>query len=86
MHSIVHLFSILQKFIWPLARSASPEESVVVELHSQTTQILFNPGRGSPSTSKANTSWGTINNKSEFIGRYVMLMQGELQNTSNMEL
>lgn len=67
----------LQSFIWPLARSASPEENVIVELRSQTTKILLKTGLGTPSTSRAGTSRGTICSNSKIVGRYVMLMQGK---------
>lgn len=62
-----------QSYIWPLARSATPDETIIVELRSQTTKILLKTGLTSPSSSR-----GAISSSSKFIGRYVLLMQGEL--------
>ena len=60
-----------QSFIWPLARPATADESVIVELRTQTTKILLKTGLASTSTSR-----GTIASNSKIVGRYVMLMQG----------
>lgn len=62
-----------QSYIWPLARPATPEETITVELRSQTTKILLKTGLTSPSSSR-----GAISSSSKLIGRYVLLMQGEL--------
>lgn len=64
---------ILQSFIWPLARPATPEETIIIELRQQTTKILLKTGIGSSATS----SRGTINSNSKIIGKYAMLMQGK---------
>lgn len=54
-----------------MARPATSEESVIVELRTQTTKILLKTGLASTSTSR-----GTIASNSKIVGRYVMLMQG----------
>lgn len=64
-----------QSFIWPLARPATPEETIVIELRQQTTKILFKTGTSSSSSS--GSSRGTISSSAKVIGQYVMLMQGE---------
>lgn len=63
----------MQSFIWPLARCASPDESIIVELRTQTTKILLRTGLATTSS----TSRGTISSNSKIFGRYVMLMQGK---------
>lgn len=63
----------MQSFIWPLARCASPDESIIVELRTQTTKILLRTGLATTSS----TSRGTISSNSKIVGRYVMLMQGK---------
>lgn len=70
------LFSLfLQSFIWPLARPASQDETVTIELRTQTTKILLKTGLGSSSSSG---SRGAISSSSKIIGRYVILMQGRI--------
>lgn len=64
-----------QSFIWPLARPATAEENITVELRQQTTKILFKTGTSSSSSS--GSSRGTIASSSKVIGQYVMLMQGK---------
>ncbi|KAG4068681.1 hypothetical protein HA402_002372 [Bradysia odoriphaga] len=66
----------VHSFIWPLARCASPEEHIIVELRSQTTKILLKTGLASSSTSRGGSSRGAISSNSKMVGRYVMLMQG----------
>lgn len=63
---------LLQSFIWPLARPATSDENVIVELRSQTTKNLLKAGLASTSNSR-----GTIASNSKIVGRYVMLMQGK---------
>lgn len=65
-----------QSFIWPLARPATPEETIIIELRQQTTKILFKTGTSSSSSS--GSSRGTISSSSKVIGQYAMLMQGKL--------
>lgn len=65
------MFLFFQSFIWPLARPANPDETISVELRTQTTKILMKTGIVSASTSR-----GTITSSSKIVGRYVMLMQG----------
>lgn len=61
-----------QSFIWPLARPATADETIIVELRTQTTRILMKTGFASASTSR-----GTITSSSKIVGRYEMLMQGK---------
>ena len=63
-----------QSFIWPLARPATEEETIIIELRQQTSKILSKTGIGSSSGS----SRGSISGGSKLVGQYVMLMQGEL--------
>lgn len=70
----------LQSFIWPLARCATPEEQITVELRSQTTKILLKTGLATTSTSRGGSSRGAISSNSKMVGRYVMLMQGNKHN------
>lgn len=72
---------ILQSFVWPLARSASPDESIIVELRTQTTKILLRTGLATTSTSR-----GTISSNSKIVGRYIMLMQGKVERPSSLLL
>lgn len=65
------LIFFFQSFIWPLARPANPDETISVELRTQTTKILLKTGIVSASTSR-----GTITSSSKVVGQYVMLMQG----------
>ncbi|XP_062700276.1 otoferlin-like isoform X1 [Aedes albopictus] len=67
-----------QSFIWPLARPADEDETVIVELRQQTTKILLKTGIGGSATSRGG-SRGTITSSTKIIGRYVMLMQGLLR-------
>ncbi|XP_055712780.1 otoferlin-like isoform X2 [Phlebotomus papatasi] len=69
------IVNVNQAFVWPLARSSSPEETIVVELRTQTTKILLKTGLSSSSGTSSNTR-GAIGSSSKIIGRYVMLMQG----------
>ncbi|XP_055296702.1 otoferlin isoform X2 [Sitodiplosis mosellana] len=69
--SKTNILEVNQSFIWPLARPSTADESVVVELRTQTTKILLKTGLASTSTSR-----GTIASNSKMVGRYVMLMQG----------
>lgn len=71
--SLFHWFYIVQSFIWPLARPATADETIIVELRTQTTKILMKTGFASASTSR-----GTITSSSKVVGRYEMLMQGKL--------
>lgn len=71
MYTKINPFYFLQSFIWPLARPATAEENVIIELRSQTTKILLRTGLATTSTSR-----GTISSNSKMVGRYVMLMQG----------
>ncbi|XP_058826545.1 uncharacterized protein LOC131686631 [Topomyia yanbarensis] len=66
-----------QSFIWPLARPADVDEAVVVELRQQTTKILLKTGIGGSATSRGG-SRGTITSSTKIIGRFVLLMQGQL--------
>ncbi|XP_055522373.1 otoferlin-like isoform X2 [Wyeomyia smithii] len=67
-----------QSFIWPLARPADEDEAVIVELRQQTTKILLKTGIGGSATSRGG-SRGTITSSTKIIGRFVLLMQGLLQ-------
>lgn len=73
------LVFILQSFIWPLARPATDEEPLIVELRTQTTKTLIRT-----SLSHASGGWmggspatGTITSSSKCVGQYLMLMQGK---------
>ncbi|XP_037882355.1 uncharacterized protein LOC119633128 isoform X2 [Glossina fuscipes] len=71
-----------QSFIWPLARSATDDEPLIVELRTQTTKTLIKTG-----FSQASGSWmgsgggtmsattGTIASSSKCVGQYIILMQ-----------
>lgn len=61
-------FSSIKSFIWPLARPASPDETITVELRQQSSNIF-----GSTSSSR-----GSGSSSSKVIGHYIMLVQGEL--------
>ncbi|XP_058978172.1 otoferlin-like [Musca domestica] len=70
-----------QSFIWPLARPATDEEPLIVELRTQTTKTLIRT-----SLSHASGGWmggspatGTITSSSKCVGQYMMLMQGLIQ-------
>lgn len=70
---------IAQSFIWPLARPATDEEPLIVELRTQTTKTLIRT-----SLSHASGGWmggspatGTITSSSKCVGQYMMLMQGK---------
>ncbi|KAL9883742.1 otoferlin-like isoform 3-T8 [Glossina fuscipes fuscipes] len=75
-----------QSFIWPLARSATDDEPLIVELRTQTTKTLIKTG-----FSQASGSWmgsgggtmsattGTIASSSKCVGQYIILMQGLIQ-------
>uniref|UniRef100_A0A1I8P4F1 C2 domain-containing protein n=1 Tax=Stomoxys calcitrans TaxID=35570 RepID=A0A1I8P4F1_STOCA len=70
-----------QSFIWPLARPATDEEPLIVELRAQTTKTLIRT-----SLSHASGGWmggspatGTISSSSKCVGQYLMLMQGLIQ-------
>ncbi|XP_037920162.1 otoferlin-like isoform X1 [Hermetia illucens] len=78
LNSSSDTIDVNQSFIWPLARPASPEENVIVELRSQTTKILLKTGLATSSTSRGGSggSRGTISSSSKCIGQYVILMQG----------
>ncbi len=67
----------MQSFIWPLARPATQDESVTIELRTQTTKILLKTGIGT-SSSSGSGSRGAISSSSKIIGRYVILMQGKI--------
>ncbi|XP_055909489.1 otoferlin-like isoform X1 [Eupeodes corollae] len=67
-----------QSFIWPLARPATAEETLTVELRTQTTKILLKTALGSTSSSRQGSS-GTISSSSKCIGQYVILMQGLIE-------
>ncbi|XP_055370842.1 otoferlin-like [Condylostylus longicornis] len=75
-----NVIEVNQSFIWPLARPANPDESVIVELRSQTTKILLKTGLGGSSSSRQGIggggSRGTITSSSKCVGQYVILMQG----------
>lgn len=60
-----------------MARPATQDESVTVELRTQTTKILLKTGIGT-SSSSGSSSRGAISSSSKIIGRYVILMQGKL--------
>lgn len=62
-----------------MARPATQEESISVELRTQTTKILLKTGVGGGNGgSSSSSSRGAISSNSKIIGRYVLLMQGEL--------
>lgn len=69
----IFCFKFKQSFIWPLARPATEEETIIIELRQQTSKILSKTGIGSSSGS----SRGSISGGSKLVGQYVMLMQGE---------
>ncbi|CRK93099.1 CLUMA_CG006578, isoform A [Clunio marinus] len=69
------IFEVNQSFIWPLARPATPEETILIELRQQNTKLPFKAG----SSSSSGSSRGTISSASKVIGQYVMLMQGLMQ-------
>ncbi|XP_031628335.1 otoferlin isoform X2 [Contarinia nasturtii] len=68
--SKTNILEVNQSFIWPLARPATSDESVTVELRTQTTKILLKTGLATTSTSR-----GTIASNSKIVGKFAMLMQ-----------
>uniref|UniRef100_A0A1A9V0H2 Uncharacterized protein n=1 Tax=Glossina austeni TaxID=7395 RepID=A0A1A9V0H2_GLOAU len=77
----------LTSFIWPLARSATDDEPLIVELRTQTTKTLIKTGFSQASGSwmgsgmgTTSTTTGTIASSSKCIGQYIILMQGKSAN------
>lgn len=81
----------LQTFIWPLARCASPEESLVVELRLQSSILLRTTLNAKASSVRGDAGTGGMGGdvggastssssraigSTKTVGRYVMLMQG----------
>ncbi|XP_055682391.1 otoferlin [Lutzomyia longipalpis] len=77
LSNISEIVDVNQAFVWPIARSASPEEIIIVELRTQTTKILVKTGLSTTTSSSTSSAIrGAIGSSSKVIGRYVMLMQG----------
>ncbi|GAB0097051.1 hypothetical protein DMENIID0001_126430 [Sergentomyia squamirostris] len=70
------IINVNQAFVWPLARSSTPEEPVVIELRAQTTKILSKAGLSTSSSTSTSATRRIIRSNAKVIGRYVMLMQG----------
>ncbi|XP_039959454.1 otoferlin-like [Bactrocera tryoni] len=80
-----NIIDVNQSFIWPLARPATDEEPLIVELRTQTTKTLLRTGLshasgglmgGGGNSSSGGSMSGIISSSSKCVGQYIVLMQG----------
>ncbi|XP_036320069.1 uncharacterized protein LOC118734456 [Rhagoletis pomonella] len=80
-----NIIDVNQSFIWPLARPATDEEPLTVELRTQTTKTLLRTGLshasgglmgGGGSSGSGGSMSGIISSSSKCVGQYIVLMQG----------